>query len=233
MPNPPSALHLVGSLAHSQHYLSCAEDKCVEGSPQLGLRKRQTHTLPLTAEEDPKISSDAWQAVPSAACDTLCWALVREGERRAVALWSEHWYLSFFLMIQKNVNSCISHSAGFLMLHYAPCWQYMQRGVICRPRARSRHQKVKRLKWDKNEVFGNIYSITFCFLYLFYFFFLTQSRHWSQTPFIHVTWLLLTSPFFNQVCSRRILTNICCLRIPAEVATISEQVYIKSASWGN
>lgn len=40
---------------------------------------------------------------------------------------------------------------------------------------------------------------------------------------------LLTSSFFIKVCSRRILTNISCLKAPAEVTPISEQVHATRA----
>lgn len=86
----------------------------------------------------------------------------------------------------------------------------MQRGVICHPRARSRHQKVKRLKWDKNEVFGNIYSIIFSLSFII---FVHNPGIEAKPPSSTSQDWLLTSSFGNKVCP--------CLKITAEVAPIA------------
>lgn len=67
-----------------------------EGRIQLKLWKSQPRVPPFLAEEDPEISKDAQQTVPSAVLGRLCWASVWEGERRGDC--SLKWTLLSFLL---------------------------------------------------------------------------------------------------------------------------------------
>lgn len=131
-------------------------------------------------------------------------------------------------MIQKKCK--FLHQPQCRFSHASLCFMLTvhAKGVVCHPRARSRHQKVKQLKWDKKWiVWGYIFS-SFLFSLSFIVCYTIQALKPNPLHPCHVTGYL--PPHFSIKFALDVFwPSSLCLKAPAEVAPISEQVHATPA----